>query len=1092
MTDIPEVLKNNIIRKNCVLVVGPTFASDAGAYDWSSCVRIIGSEIGCRQQEPAQRVFQYYQNEYGRLALIRRLRDFFSALKPDREVYNYLSQLPFIAVFSFGLDTLLEQALDERDMHYHLIPHEPEMEHWGDNELQVIKMCGTFDIPESLVLTSDDYWLFMRTHRKSIGKLAEYFATRPILILGNDFDYPLLENLFDEIRLVQRQRRINASILAVAVDGLRFHDWERKGIKVINALSTSQYVEYLRSLSVDYQAVQSEQDVAIRRALQHQQNIRDYCDTIWRELSQTKILDTGRPLDLEQVYVSLWVKEEYQIGIATGGQSVGGPTKPTHIDADEALDGYDQMVILGNPGSGKTTLLKHFALRYARDLGAIYLPIFISLADFASCHQSFSDYLQEMLIGRYALSKDFVDYVRWRLERGECLLLLDGMDEVADQEYGPTIHAIKAFGARFSKNKLVVTSRIIGYHNALPYRSFEILELDVDQILRFVWAWFGEDQQRALQLLTFILYNPRIRELAITPFLLTIITMVFERLGELPEARVPLYEQCTDMLLELWDAQKGLERRNRYPKRLKEQLLEKVAFYYQTSGKRALRDRELLRVFEDNLSSDFRSKSNEILKEIEHNSCILTPVSRQEYQFTHLTFQEFFAAEKIASEDNYLQLVVAHDRDPRWFECIRLLSGLLVDSSDLVRLLVERGNPYLAFACVQEARSVNDGLALLVMLLVKYRKDRPEYIRCQAIKPDMAVARLGEEEIVCLLTCIFKHCTDGTVLYGALQVLKAINTSQAQAIIRSFVARGIRTLGIPRLQGMVEIPAGTFIMGGRELGQEGLIGISPEREEYTDTYCIDIHPVTNQEYRRFDPSHAVGERSPSDRMPVVAVTWFDAYMYALWLGKRLPSEGEWEKGARGPKRYRYAYGETYDPSKANTGHQEDSAGAVDVMTYEPNGYGLYEMTGNTWEWTADLFDVNEGEFSPPVIKGGAWYSGEEDCACGTRLRSLPSGIGSDCSFRCAISATEAQATLPEILADQDPIRPEELPLPPPAPGVLERERALLEQDLIGLREELRIVERLLLNQPNNVDLNIRRESLSQRIISYEAHLMDLS
>jgi len=65
-------------------------------------------------------------------------------------------------------------------------------------------------------------------------------------------------------------------------------------------------------------------------------------------------------------------------------------------------------------------------------------------------------------------------------------------------------------------------------------------------------------------------------------------------------------------------------------------------------------------------------------------------------------------------------------------------------------------------------------------------------------------------------------------------------------------------------------------------------------------------------------------------------------------------------------------------------------------------------------------------------------------------------------------------------------------LPPPAPGVLERERALLEQDLIGLREELRIVERLLLNQPNNVDLNIRRESLSQRIISYEAHLMDLS
>ena len=144
-----------------------------------------------------------------------------------------------------------------------------------------------------------------------------------------------------------------------------------------------------------------------------------------------------------------------------------------------------------------------------------------------------------------------------------------------------------------------------------------------------------------------------------------------------------------------------------------------------------------------------------------------------------------------------------------------------------------------------------------------------------------------------------------------------------------------------------------------------------------DTFYIDTHPVTNLEYQQFlvekpqwQKSHIKdrfhdgdylkhwdGNNYPEGKAnhPVVYVSWFAAMAYALWRGKRLPTEAEWEYAARGGlKRKQYPWGNTIDDTKAN--YDRNVGDTTHVRSYPPNGYGLYDMTGNVWEWCLDVYD----------------------------------------------------------------------------------------------------------------------------------------
>ena len=236
-------------------------------------------------------------------------------------------------------------------------------------------------------------------------------------------------------------------------------------------------------------------------------------------------------------------------------------------------------------------------------------------------------------------------------------------------------------------------------------------------------------------------------------------------------------------------------------------------------------------------------------------------------------------------------------------------------------------------------------------------------------------------------------------------------------------------------EGMVLIPEGEFIMGSNKTDTEGkgtefgsvkpfFLDEHPERKVTLKAYYIDKFEVTNSEYSKF--VDATNSRAPDlwkdgkppagrGNLPATIVNWYDADRYCRWAGKRLPTEAEWEKAARGPKGLEYPWGENFDNKKANTG--ESSFGDLAPVGSFPEGksfYGVYDMSGNVWEWTADWYkpypgsDYKSDTFGEKnkVLRGGSWgggvhYSLPIFYRGAYRFYTVPEQGYPDAGFRCA-------------------------------------------------------------------------------------------
>lgn len=226
---------------------------------------------------------------------------------------------------------------------------------------------------------------------------------------------------------------------------------------------------------------------------------------------------------------------------------------------------------------------------------------------------------------------------------------------------------------------------------------------------------------------------------------------------------------------------------------------------------------------------------------------------------------------------------------------------------------------------------------------------------------------------------------------------------------------------------MVEIPAGEFVMGFD--GTQALEDERPAHRVWLDAYAIDQYEVTTAQYAAF--LAAASRPAPwlwesvtlvhhGDR-PVIGVDWADADAYCRWKGKRLPTEAEWEKAARGTDGRLYPWGNAVPTNKlanyALGARFSYSQVLMPVHSYESgtSPFGLYQMAGNVWEWVADWYGAGYYERSPDrnpggpeqgqfkILRGGSWSDLPKYLLTYGRFKLPPETRNSYTGFRCARS-----------------------------------------------------------------------------------------
>ena len=472
-------------------------------------------------------------------------------------------------------------------------------------------------------------------------------------------------------------------------------------------------------------------------------------------------------------------------------ESLESSEKKTPLEG--VLKENPRMVVLGDPGSGKTTFLKFLALTFAKgkgystrklDVDKEFLPILVPI-------KAYADGLQQDLslplgdyISQYYRSLEFPnlsELFKHELDEGNCLILLDGLDEVVSaSDRKLIVERIENFVRRYSNNRYVVTSRIAGYEKARlnsQFAHFVTLRFEEEEIEEFVRKWCyafetttGEafDAERraseqANELLKVIMNTPSVKRLAANPLLLTIIALIFYLGAKLPNRRVELYQLCIETLAETWNRARSLSGRpvdvllgdRQLDERYVVKILSPIAFRLHEQSPAGVMSRERL---EEQLVEYFcdyeqfpRGKAEQLSADfvelIREQSGILMETGHQMFGFMHQTFEEYLAARYLAGKRKVLEVIGEKLHNPNWREVILLAAGSLEGeiADDFVREILKADSYYedilhrdllLAGRCVADDVDMspklrNDIVDRLVDLYIKtqYSKLREEVLR---------------------------------------------------------------------------------------------------------------------------------------------------------------------------------------------------------------------------------------------------------------------------------------------------------------------------------------------------------------------------
>jgi HEAT repeat protein/uncharacterized membrane protein/S1-C subfamily serine protease len=387
----------------------------------------------------------------------------------------------------------------------------------------------------------------------------------------------------------------------------------------------------------------------------------------------------------------------------------------------------ERVVILGDPGSGKSWLLKYEGKTIAREQlhklqqgqlspGEVLFPIFLRLGTFAEeitgGGRNALELIVQSLKRQYAPSERFLSYIRRWLASTQCLLLLDGLDEVAEDRRAKVKDVLRQIGED-SGCRILLTSRFVGY-SGVPFvrksvkwkQELEIVAFAQEQIEGFIHSWFVDREKDALRLLKALHDEASLRSLAGIPLLLSFLCLVTAESETIPTRRAELYERVLHLLLEAsWRKDANDIPEALFDTRLEAKLLllQSLAWHFATLNgrwhdlmvtqeleevvRKRSQDQDLVNVF---------PSYEQLIEELTEKDALLIKVgssqrtrqkSKLPYLFLHRTIHEYLVARYLASLPigQCLELIRAHFWfDSNWEVIILLLAGCLEDPNPLL------------------------------------------------------------------------------------------------------------------------------------------------------------------------------------------------------------------------------------------------------------------------------------------------------------------------------------------------------------------------------------------------------------------------
>ena len=732
------------------------------------------------------------------------------------------------------------------------------------------------------------------------------------------------------------------------------------------------------------------------------------------------------------------------------------------IALPEVLARYPCVLLRGKPGCGKTTLLRHIALAFARGeqreklgwSGPAPLPLLVSLRNFGTFLKSKAgrygepqprallEYLEEHLRG--AGVRFSPDFVRRRLDDGQCFLLLDALDEASGTlDGGGDLRAavarqVSAFIRHYQPrgNRFALTSRPRAYQDegvmrqALPQPQVcDVFDLDAEgygRLIANLLAVLTGDAEtgraEAADLVDRIAANQQLADLAGNPLLCTTLVLVYKYRGRrLPERRVDVLHEIVTLLLGRWEE----ERRDvASPDELaclgttsptteqaiqfRRRALVAVAWQMQQDSLAETPAEAAVACLAGYYCAEERTDrpaathwARGFLEVAHERSGLFIAVDESMHAFAHQAFREYLAATHLvnAGEVRLIEEVLRHAPAPdEWWEQVLLLAGAHPELSSgaagrLIERLLEGGGLDYGYLAARCARDMTDKL--------------PGPVR-KRLQDWLAVAMRDKG----------REAKDRALAGRAL----ALAGDPRPGV-------GLGPDGLPDIV-WCPVPAGPFVMGegkgqhrNESLGREYLIGRYPVTQAQ---FAVFVQAGGYREKRYWTDAgwarrEAEGWTRPGDygapfslpNHPVVGTSWYEAMAFCRWLseatGKRvtLPSEAEWEKAARGGfpslaggggaggegRARKYPWGDEPDPNRANyVGTGIGTTSAVGCFPGGASPYGVEDLSGNVWEWcrtkwradyTTPADESLEGE-AGRVLRGGAFLGDQLDVRCACR------------------------------------------------------------------------------------------------------------